>query len=355
MATLPNNDISIMLVRNAINCPSTDLGTLCAKAKSGGKGGYAFEIVENGYTQVHGRNIIDSEGLPSSYPYWNIWCNNSPGQWKLVDSPSKPVRFELKRDSSNRYIFSLGGFRGHNTNASVPIMPNIKKTFVRHGTLPINTDIELKANLGDYDWSKISGVNGCQLFVYDGSSIYSRSEVKAITRNSLMSMGKIPLMINTTSTYTKKYTIKMALGTAAGIGTPTVDFNMLGVLPVFGELSITVADASPAYIADVYIENFAHAFRLTNVINENHVNGTYTGLGGISADNRRLVRLRYEKVSDADNSILETINVTSAFKPTERPPMLSVYHVGDTESFYFDQNRMYNSQGTHIVVTFFYE
>lgn len=170
-----------------------------------------------------------------------------------------------------------------------------------------------------------------------------------------MSMGKIPLMINTTSTYTKKYTIKMALGTAAGIGTPTVDFNMLGVLPVFGELSITVADASPAYIADVYIENFAHAFRLTDVISENHVNGTYTGLGGISADNRRLVRLRYEKVSNADNSILETINVTSAFKPTERPPMLSVYHVGDTESFYFDQNRMYNSQGTHIVVTFFYE
>ena len=33
---LPNSDISIMDVRNATGCPSTDLGTLCAKAKTGG-------------------------------------------------------------------------------------------------------------------------------------------------------------------------------------------------------------------------------------------------------------------------------------------------------------------------------
>ena len=45
---LPNNNISIMDVRNCLGYPSMDLGTLCTKAKTGGKSGYAFNIKENG-------------------------------------------------------------------------------------------------------------------------------------------------------------------------------------------------------------------------------------------------------------------------------------------------------------------
>lgn len=71
MANLPSNDVSIMLVRNAINCPSTDLGTLCSKAKIGGKSGFAFSIKENGNTAKDGYMIADS------LPYWNIYIATS--------------------------------------------------------------------------------------------------------------------------------------------------------------------------------------------------------------------------------------------------------------------------------------
>ena len=70
---LPSSDISIMDVRNYLGCPSTDLGTLVAKAQTGGKSGFAFNIAENGGSNQDGTLIDGAE------PYWNIWSTNQPG------------------------------------------------------------------------------------------------------------------------------------------------------------------------------------------------------------------------------------------------------------------------------------
>ena len=57
---LSNNNMSIMDVRNCLGYPSMDLGTLCTKAKTGGKSGYAFNIKENGGSATDGSLIADA-------------------------------------------------------------------------------------------------------------------------------------------------------------------------------------------------------------------------------------------------------------------------------------------------------
>lgn len=81
----------------------TNLSRIVNSASVGGSGGYAFQIVENGYTAKSGWLFTDSDGYPSAYPYWNIYSNNSPGQWRLPGTNGAPVYFELKRDSTNAY------------------------------------------------------------------------------------------------------------------------------------------------------------------------------------------------------------------------------------------------------------
>ena len=89
--------VSIMNVRNITGCPSTDLGTLCVASSDGN--GYAFQIVENGYTTGNGYIFADDLGFPTKYPYWNIFSNNSPAEWVAAQYPAKILSFRIKRDS----------------------------------------------------------------------------------------------------------------------------------------------------------------------------------------------------------------------------------------------------------------
>ena len=96
--------VSIEDVKLTIGCASDDLGTLCAKAKKGGKSGYAFNIVENGGTVNSGELLADSS------PYWNLYSNESPGEWLAATSADGPLIMELKRflgDRNKGYGFGL--------------------------------------------------------------------------------------------------------------------------------------------------------------------------------------------------------------------------------------------------------
>lgn len=142
---LPNNNISIMDVRNCLGYPSMDLGTLCAKAKTGGKSGYAFNIKENGSSTTDGSLITDAE------PYWNIWSNNSPAKWGVT---GQQLKLKLLRNSgSSNYCFSLDGFRGYNHNAVKPyIFQEGSEIYLQQSSTSIPVGITIFWEFGEVDW-----------------------------------------------------------------------------------------------------------------------------------------------------------------------------------------------------------
>lgn len=155
---LPNNNISIMDVRNAISCPSVSLGYLCSAAQTGGRSGYAFNIKENG-TNVDGLLINGAK------PYFNLFSNASPAQW-YRDGLS--IKCRLLRDSSNKYMFSLGGFRGYDS-AGVPpsIVFDVQEiTFVINESTPVF--VPVSCNLGSYNWNNIENITKVAMSLYNG-------------------------------------------------------------------------------------------------------------------------------------------------------------------------------------------
>ena len=119
--SLPTTNITTSMVSSAIGLGSHDIGALCAKAKTGGTGGYAFNIVENGGATSDGTLITSAE------PFFNKYSNESPGEWMLPASSTSPVYFRLKRSliDSSRYAFMLGSFRGYDHSATPPSLPNV--------------------------------------------------------------------------------------------------------------------------------------------------------------------------------------------------------------------------------------
>ena len=111
-------DVSTMTVRNITGNPTTDLGTLCTASNDGD--GYAFNIVENGYTQGNGYLKVDSLGFPAKFPYYNMYSTNCCGEW--VENAGGVVKYRIKRESasSSNYMYDLGSFGGYDSNAKPP-------------------------------------------------------------------------------------------------------------------------------------------------------------------------------------------------------------------------------------------
>lgn len=161
---LPNNNISIIDVRNALGCPSTDLGTLCSKAKTGGSGGFAFQIKENGFTAKDGHLISGAE------PYFNIYSANAPAYWNVV---GQELRYSLKRDSSKNYCFSLGGFRAYNHEAVKPYLFREGDTIImQNPNISQYGGVTIFWNFGEIDWESLIGS-------FDAIRIYGDSQLYA--------------------------------------------------------------------------------------------------------------------------------------------------------------------------------
>lgn len=263
MANLPSNDVSIMLVRNAIGCPSVDLGTLCAKAKIGGKGGFAFGIKENGGTAKDGYMIADS------LPYWNIYSNESPGHWTFghdTNLPAiQPLVMRLKLDASNNYMFSLGSFGGYNHEALPPEIPDVLVSGL-NGT---SYDVMVRCKTGDYDWHKVSNLNAIALVELDngGNITEYLSEAYTFTRNSPLNIP-IHVSIATANAGTKR--LAMGLGHKS-----STDFNIQALLPVEGALTIKI-DSYTQCIFIVKIQKDGYnATARSSAVRADQVNGTW--------------------------------------------------------------------------------
>ena len=239
--TLGTTDISIMTVRNITGCPSTDLGTLCVASSDGD--GYAFKIVENGYTTGNGYIFADDLGFPTKYPYWNVFSNNSPAEWVAAQYPSKILSFRIKRDSSNKYMFSLGSFGGYDSDAKPPSVQPVNVSFVQN-TRVQNYPVTIhNVSLGDYDWSKL-GAKYAKLVMYNDSDLTTadyQTDYFSITETA--PVATLNLTLNTSSSFTRDYTMVIVI-TDAGQ-------SDIGILPIVSNFTITV-------VAQTTVRIFAH-------------------------------------------------------------------------------------------------
>lgn len=230
--------VGIMDVRNITGCPSTDLGTLCVASSDGN--GYAFKIVENGYTTGNGYIFADDLGFPAKYPYWNIYSNNSPAEWVAAQYPSKILSFRIKRDSSNRYMFSLGSFGGYDSDAKPPSVQPVNVTFVQNTRVhnyPVNIH---HISLGSYDWSKL-GAKYAKLVMYNDSNLSTadyQTDYFSITETA--PVATLNLTLNTSSSFTRDYTMVIAIADAGQ--------SIIGILPIVSNFTITVVEQTTVRI-----------------------------------------------------------------------------------------------------------
>lgn len=187
---LPQTNLDAVDIRDTIGCPSNNLADYCVKAKTGGIGGYAFKIAENGHLPSDGYLI---EGAS---PYFNIWSSNSPGEWAPSNAADKYPRFRLRRNTygnitindklfdSNSYCFDLGTYRGYKHTTKAPTVGEIVR-------LTDQDDEYLRAyirgfNLGEYDWKSLinnkfgyAGKDTSNLYIsFVGSSTFENFGVK---------------------------------------------------------------------------------------------------------------------------------------------------------------------------------
>lgn len=253
--------VSIMNVRNITGCPSTDLGTLCVASSDGN--GYAFKIVENGYTTGNGYIFTDDSGFPTKYPYWNVFSNNSPAEWVAAQYPSKVLSFRIKRDSSNKYMFSLGSFRGYDSNAKPPSVPSVTASFVQNTRVqnyPVNIhDI----SLGDYDWSKLDA-KYAKLIMYNNSDLTTADyQTEYFSINETSPIATLNLTLNTSSAFTRDYTMVIAIADAGQ--------SIIGILPVMGTFSIVVTAQTTVRI----FANITGSNGISTTLNGTAVTGVY--------------------------------------------------------------------------------
>jgi len=131
---------------------------------------YAFKIVENGYTTNDGALILGKK------PKWNIFSNNSAGEWKLPSNSDGTIYFRLKRSpyDSNRYAFSLGSFRGYNHLAIQPSIgiDNLTNEYDfprRFDT--IDVDFLFHCLLGEYNWTTLAAnASDIKIMIYNPSN-----------------------------------------------------------------------------------------------------------------------------------------------------------------------------------------
>lgn len=260
---LGTTDISIMNVRNITGCPSTDLGTLCVASNDGD--GYAFNIVENGYTQGNGYLKVDSVGFPEKYPYYNMYSNNSPAEWVAAQYPSKLLSFRIKREStsSSNYIYSLGSFGGYDSAAKPPSVPSVIASFVQNTRVQNYPVYIHNVSLGDYDWSKL-GAKYAKLLMYNDSNLTTadyQTDYFAITET--VPVATLNLTLNTSSSFTRDYTMVIAIADAGQ--------SIIGILPVVGTFSITVVAQTTVRI----FANITGKNGITTTLNGTAVTGVY--------------------------------------------------------------------------------
>ena len=194
---IPNINVGITDVRQTLGLSNTEqwnsLGWLCAGARLGGRNGVAFNISE-----VENRPEYQNGEWTNSVtiPYFNIWSNNSPGEWFYKNIPNTGDEFnlvyQLKRGTYKKYLFGLHHFRGYK-HKSIPahmyITASTKEYWVDESTDGIT--VSGYYDVGEYDWSKVFG--GENLFLKIDSNAFASTPVPLSQANKQTNFSfKIP-------------------------------------------------------------------------------------------------------------------------------------------------------------------
>lgn len=330
---LPLTGITTTIVKQAIGLASNDVGELCIRASSGGvmtttetiNFNSAFMVAENG------GGINDGSLIAGAKPYWNIWSNESPGEWVLPGNFGEPVWFRLKRGHDNiRYAHRLGSFKGYDHAAAAPTPFGFSRTFTKGAAGSSTTfDAVLKIQLGSYDWGKLSGVTHCKCLTYDsiGNLISSSGVMPINTTNTFITFENVQFTVSTASVATYTWTSKIALCNSLG--------DLLGILPITGEATVKVV-AAVANTLNVSIARNIKVFTTgSTLINSGSIyaTGTYNSAFGVSADGRVLKSITYT-IRDAETNAIVSETTVTSFNAYESPTVLDVYWNGDNETFY---------------------
>ena len=328
---IPSNP-NIVQVRNTLavygglTVDTRDLGTLCARARSGGTGGYAFSIVENGGALNDGY-LINGAG-----PCFNKWADKSPGEWVLPPSYESAVLFRLKRKFDGlRYGFDLQDFALHDIEAPEPIPFGLTQTFNKGAAgSSVTFDAVLKIKTGNYNWAKSPlGGTHCMCLTYDsGGVLVSQSTHQPIdTSNKFITFGNVSFTVSTASVATYEWTSKIALCNSVG--------DVLAMLPVTGSVVIKIV-AAAVNTVNVTIAGNPKVFQTGSTLiggGSIYANGTYNSSFGISANYRTLNSITYTIYNSTTNAIVSQSTVTS-FNAYEYPTVLDIYANGEQETFY---------------------
>ena len=348
---LPLTGITTTIVKQAIGLASDNVGQLCIKAASGGimtttePSNYnsAFMVAENG------GGINDGALISNAKPFWNIWSDESPGEWQLPGNFGEPVWFRLKRGYDNaRYAFKLGSFRGYDHAAMEPTPFGFSRTFTKGAAGSSTTfDAALKIKLGSYNWGKLSGVTHCKCLTYDsGGVLISTSSVQPINNtNTFITFDNVQFTVSTASIASFTWTSKIALCNSVG--------DILGVLPITGIATVEIV-AAAVNTLNVTIAGNPKVFATGSTLiggGSIYANGTYNSYFGISADGRTLTSITYSIYNSTTNALVSQTTVTS-FNAYEYPTVLDIYKNGESETFYasYGNGRPIPSAGQYLVI-----
>lgn len=325
---LGTTNITTTLVGNELGVSTRDVGMLCSGARSGGTSGSAFTVVEAGGTVNEGYLIDGAE------PYFNIWSNNSPGEWVGPNLPQGDLRFRLKRDTAQaRYCFSLGNYRNydHAAIAASSGNPGIK---IEVGSATTQK-IEIRVKLGSYDWKKVA------------NATHVAAEIPGVVMSAPQPISdewirlSATITVNTSYPSKEEYPINIFIGTLAGS-----DFNTIGRIPADGTFTIEVWKPRVPATITVTVSGRLNVFTMTGDAipsgGSYMITGKYRKASGVVTSGKKLTGILYRTLDQGGNEISRVFVTKDQLNVYESPTVLSSYNIegDDVETFYVALDRV---------------
>lgn len=332
-----DSDIPVVL-----GLSSYDVGTLIGKARAGGKAGvgiwvgttYAFNTLEVGMSSGDG-TLIDG-----AKPYWNIFSNESPGEFVATPTHDGALIFKLKdlikENASLGYGYSVDAFAGYNHSA---VGPENNDTTI---DVPVgsskNINLAAKYNTGDYDWRKISGVDSGRFELTSPSGVSTVSPMVSINNTHVQLIANVPIYLaNTSDPHTEKYILKMYVGRNLGAN----DFDAFGYIPILSNVVFNIYAEIRAVRLKVFVGVSSGFFTIDPDYTTNANNYTFYGTKKTSVDlsSYALKSIKYSIVN-GDGTAGGTVTKTGIFDSSNESPLTFEYMENNTVSFVVSRNRL---------------
>lgn len=324
--SLPSTDISTDLVKATIGLSSDDVGTLCTAAKTGGSGGYAFSITNNGGA------ITDGKLIDGASPYFNIWSTYAPGYWKLPVDPSNPVYYQLKRyELTNEYAFILDSFGGYNHAANSPSIAGGSSDMSVQTSYPTQVAISTYCNLGSYDWTTL-GASKCRIDIFKNGVRVGHSDPVNVAQDTTLMFNDILFYEDLRYSGTITYILYIQLLNESG--------NIIGRLPVSSTYTLTVQSSTThANVFNVNVTIPVSGSWSAMQSAYGYFYRTFTPDEDFTADPTITLQSIYYVLYNSNGTVNSSLNVTS-FGSNDGPTAIYNEKAGNSYIFKADSSRL---------------